>query len=263
MKQLEEAGIPMAKTVYFVRSDVEKMAEELPDEIGEGYYDEEVPGFAVYAALVEEAQEELGCYDVIMKPAQGSGGIGVRKWGRNKDFLDEFQANVWYQQDVVMFQCYQHQVATKGERGIIFVGGEVTHGLMKMPPKDKPGAYMVNTDFGGVWNVYQPTEEETAFAKQVASAVAQVVGVWPAYLRVDIFNDNDDKLALMELAAGTANLWLGHAPAAAEALAKYLDETLTNLENECSSYYSQNGISLETPGIDHAPACHNNIESKY
>ena len=99
---------------------------------------------------------------------------------------------------------------------------------------------MVNTDFGGTWSIYQPTPDEVDFAKQVAAAVADCLdGIWPAYLRVDIFYDNDDNLALMELAAGTANIWLEQVPEAADALARYIDSQLTKVETECASYYEQ------------------------
>jgi hypothetical protein len=87
--------------------------------------------------------------------------------------------------------------------------------------------------------MYQPTDDEVLFAKQVAAAVADSVGVWPAYLRVDIFYDNDDKLALMELAAGTANIWLEHVPEAADALARYIENQLTLVETECAKYYEE------------------------
>ena len=130
-----------------------------------------------------------------------------------------------------------------GERGIIFVGGEVTHGLLKMPkPKTEENErehFVVNTDFGGTWSIYQPTTAEVEFAKQVAAGVADSVGVWPAYLRVDIFYDNNDELALMEIAAGTANIWLEQVPEAAHALARYIDKQLTKIETDCDAYYEQ------------------------
>ena len=61
----------------------------------------------------------------------------------------------------------------------------------------------------------------------------------PAYLRVDVFNDNDDNLALMEIAAGTADLWMPHRPEAAELFAAYIDGYLRDREKECEMKATQ------------------------
>mmetsp|Transcript_14040 Transcript_14040/g.33730 ORF Transcript_14040/g.33730 Transcript_14040/m.33730 type:complete len:350 (-) Transcript_14040:496-1545(-) len=258
LKELHSKGIHMVETAYVTFDDVEKKQEEWPDIEPTTYLGADVPDLEIFWELFEDVRQKKlgGCEDVIMKPATGNGAVGVRRWPNDDedvyeeygtgdgDFFTQFRVLSAVEGDVLMFQCFQKQILTKGERGIIFVGGEVTHGLLKMPQAKRGendyNHYVVNTDFGGTWSIYQPTPDEVDFAKQVAAAVADCLdGIWPAYLRVDIFYDNDDKLALMELAAGTANIWLEQVPEAADALARYIDSQLTKAESECAAYYEQ------------------------
>lgn len=208
LQALSDAGINTLETVSLSRQDLET----------------DKSGWSI-----EGVQEVLGCEDIIMKPAHGNGGASVSRYPEDEHFMHVFRDILWGD-DTALFQCFQKQIETKGERGIVFVGGEVSHGILK---EAEAGSYMVNTDFGGTWSIFEPTPEETAFAKNVASKVASVVGEAPAYLRVDVINDNDDNLALMELAAGTADLWLSRRPEAADLFAKYLDGYLRSREEEC------------------------------
>ena len=174
-----------------------------------------------------------------MKPALGNGGIGVSRYPQDgEDFMDTLRHIVWAD-DTALFQCFQKQIETKGERGIVFVGGEVSHGILKQPEE---GNYMVNTDFGGTWSIYEPSAQEILFAKNVALKVEEIVGERPAYLRVDVIDDNDDNLALMELAAGTADLWLSRQPEAADLFAQYLDQYLRDREMECETDYDMHRV---------------------
>lgn len=180
---------------------------------------------------IEGIQEKLGCEDIIMKPALGNAGLSVTRYPEDGDdyFEDTFRS-IMREEDKALFQCFQKQVETKGERGIVFVGGEVSHGIMKQPAE---GKYMVNPSFGAEWSIYEPSPEEVSFAKNVASKIQDIVGETPAYLRVDVITDNDDSLALMELAAGTADLWISRQNGAADLFAQYLDRYLREREAEC------------------------------
>jgi glutathione synthase/RimK-type ligase-like ATP-grasp enzyme len=216
LRQLHEAGINIPRTVHIGPDQVDLDDKEGPTEED-----------------MKKIQRELGCTDIIMKPQSGNGGIGVRLYPDEEDTLDQFFVIVWEGEEVALFQCYQERIETNGERGIVFVGGEVSHGILKMPRQD---SYMVNTDFGGTWSIYDPTPQEVDFAKNVANKIYEIAGKMPAYLRVDVIDDNDGNLALMELAAGTANLYLERRPQAAEFLALYLDQLLREQEEECQKH---------------------------
>ena len=123
MQQLKDAGINTPDTVLVAQKDIEEDAAN---------------------GDIENIQEKLGCEEVIIKPASGNAGIGVRLYPEDGEmFLAQFR-NIILNEDIAIFQCYQEQIETKGERGIVFVGGEVSHGIMKEPAEDN---YMVNTDY--------------------------------------------------------------------------------------------------------------------
>lgn len=220
MEQLRQAGIHTPRTIRLTREDL------LEREWN-----------------IEEIQQELDCEDILLKPALGNGGVSISRYPQEDYFFDTFR-DILLSGDTALFQCFQHQISTKGERGIVLIGGDiVSHGIMKQAEE---GSYMVNTDFGGEWSVYEPTPEEATFAKMVAAKVTEIVGTTPAYLRVDLINDNDDNLALMELAAGTADLWLSRAkPDAAELFAAYLDAQLRKREEECEAIMRAESERLE------------------
>lgn len=206
LKQLADAGVHMPKTFYQDRTDP---SEEAPS--------------------LEEFSEMLGgCDDIIIKPVDGNGGVGVLRLDPFKE-EDESTYRWTLGGDSLLVQCFQKQIKTKGERGVIFVAGQVTHGVIKMPAKDE-ASFLVHEAYSGSTKIYEPSEEEATFAKNVAQTVKDIVGEYPAYMRVDMFYDNDDKLALMELASGTANLWMAENQKTADVLAEYLDGLLRDLE---------------------------------
>ena len=204
------------------------------------YYDD-------FPGMVSVAHDLLGCSEVVVKPAMGNAGAGVKLLRTPNDFeemeeiFEEFaeEGMEYMNTDAVdepddedyIIQCFQQRIRTKGERGVVFVGREVTHGVLKMPSSseyDEQGntGFLVHEEHGGSSRIYEPSTEEKEFALQVVEAIQKLVGVTPAYLRVDMFYDNDNCLALMELACGTALLWMRLVPKAADALAHYLDNYL-------------------------------------
>ena len=191
-----------------------------------------------YFPSVKDIMKDLNCRRLIVKPQSGNAGTGVEMITRNNiaEWDEEFvqiergadhQVNNNEEKllgvEEYLIQCYQYQIKTKGERSLILIAGNVTHAVIKMPAEDN---FLVHEGFGGTTELYHPTSEEIAFAEQVFHAVTDIVGVLPAYLRVDMIYDNDNKLALMELAAGTAHLWLTKHPAAADALATHIQSVL-------------------------------------
>lgn len=217
LKELRDAGVNVPKTIMYSSKDGEI-------EIG-------------------TIQERLGCDDILVKPAKGNAGRLVARLFDDEDDFVEACNTIFSYDETALFQCFQARIMETGERGIVFLGGEVNYGLLKMPEQ---GDFMVNELFGGHWSFIEPTEEEVAFAKNVAAKVHELSGAMPAYLRVDVIDDNDGNLALMELAAGTANFWMKHRPELADPLARYLDEYLLEIEKECETMQnSSEGSSID------------------
>lgn len=235
LKELTEYGINIPET-YWVHATTKKIP-DLPD-----------------------ISDELGCRELVIKPASGNAGHGIErvnyinmarmqkhlfflvrgyKYNVNETAAvhdldennDDFSPGP--KADDVMIQCFQKNIRKNCERGVILIGGEVTHGVKKCP---KSRGFLVHEAYGGTTEIYDLSAEEIVFAKQVSEAVKTLVGEPVAYLRVDVINDNKDQLALMEVAAGTAQLWLSQRPQAADAFAAYLDDFLTRREQAGVGY---------------------------
>ena len=116
------------------------------------------------------------------------------------------------EQEPMLLQNFQHKVVTEGEKSLMLFDGLVTHAVLKVA---KPGDFRVQDDFGGSVHEYHPTKEEIAFAEKTIEACSEK----PIYARVDIFNDNDGKIALAELELIEPELWFRNHPAASEKLA--------------------------------------------
>lgn len=84
---------------------------------------------------------------------------------------------------------------------------------------------LVQDDFGGSVNMYSPTDEEIIFAENTAKACVEL----PIYSRVDIFTDNDKKIALSELELIEPELWFRFFPQAAKTLASDIKNRLEAL----------------------------------
>ena len=84
---------------------------------------------------------------------------------------------------------------------------------------------LVQDDFGGSVKMYSPTDEEIIFAENTAKACVEL----PIYSRVDIFTDNDKKIALSELELIEPELWFRFFPQAAKTLASDIKNRLEAL----------------------------------
>ena len=98
--------------------------------------------------------------------------------------------------------------------------GKFTHAILK---KAKAGDFRVQDDFGGSVSDYSPTNEEITFAENTVKACPEL----PIYARVDIFTDNNTKIALSELELIEPELWFRHHPEAATVLAEAIKLKLT------------------------------------
>jgi hypothetical protein len=115
----------------------------------------------------------------------------------------------------MMLQPYLSRVETEGECSIVFLGGEVTHAVRKVPV---PGDYRVQDDFGAADFPHVPTHVELRFAR----GAVESVGAPLLYARVDTLRDDGGQLRLVELEIVEPLLFFRHAPHAAGRLAEAL-----------------------------------------
>ena len=115
----------------------------------------------------------------------------------------------------VMVQPYLSRVETEGEVSAIFIDGELTHRVRKIPP---PGDYRVQDDFGAV-------DEPTAFNVAQEELVHEVLGLLRKdilYARVDLLALDDGTPVVTEVELVEPSLFFRHGPTAAEKLADAL-----------------------------------------
>lgn len=119
----------------------------------------------------------------------------------------------------IMLQPFQHNIVTKGELSLMVMNGKYTHGILK---KAKAGDFRVQDDYGGTVHDYQATPEEIAYAENAVKSCPEM----PIYARVDVFLDNQNKLALAELELIEPELWFRNHPEAADELAKGIQQLI-------------------------------------
>ncbi|MHC5024581.1 MAG: ATP-grasp domain-containing protein [Planctomycetota bacterium] len=111
----------------------------------------------------------------------------------------------------VMIQPYLGRVETEGEISAIFIDGQFTHGVRKVPVS---GDYRVQDDFGAhdEPRPFAPTELDL-----VRGILDRVEGDL-VYARADFLRSDDGELLLSELELVEPSLFFRHGPDAAEAL---------------------------------------------
>ena len=125
--------------------------------------------------------------------------------------------------EAMMLQPFQNNIVSKGEMSFMVMNGNFTHAVLKQA---KPGDFRVQDDFGGSVQIYNPTKEEIQFAENVVKCCPEL----PIYARVDVFLDNQNKLALAELELIEPELWFRFFPKSADELAKGIKQRIKKYE---------------------------------
>lgn len=149
------------------------------------------------------AFDELGSDDLVFKRQVGAGAEGQHRLIRS-DKTPTFE-------HAMMAQPFLPQIQTEGEFSFIFVDGEFCHALLKTA---KPGDYRIQSSYGGAEDVYNPTTDEIAIAKNIVAQMDET----PLYARVDMIRGEDGFL-LMELELIEPYLYPKEGPELGERLA--------------------------------------------
>ena len=111
----------------------------------------------------------------------------------------------------VMVQEFMEQVATHGEWSLMFLNGQFSHAVLKLP---KPGDFRVQSEYGGSIEAAVPP----GFVLRDAEAVVSALEERPLYARVDGV-ESDGQFLLMELELIEPMLFLDEPTAAGERFA--------------------------------------------
>ena len=174
---LETCGIAIAPTIWIQTGDQTSIAESL-----------------------DQLQTNTG----FIKPLVGACASDTLRFNANEieqaqSFLDERT------DQEMMIQPYLRSVENEGELSGIFVDGEFTHGVQKIPVD---GDYRVQDDFGAEDRPYAFTTEEIHTMKNIFHHVPD--GDSLLYARVDYLRADDGTLLLNELELIEPSMFFRH-----------------------------------------------------
>lgn len=115
----------------------------------------------------------------------------------------------------LMVQPFLSTIAEHGELSLVFLGGSYSHAVRKLP---RDGDFRVQVQFGGRYEPEDPDQRTIDLAHWILEAT----GERHAYARVDLVRGEDDAWLLGELELAEPDLYLHHAPEAADRLAEVL-----------------------------------------
>ncbi len=171
---------------------------------------------------LEEWHTETQWKETVLKPCISGGGRHTYRLNASNIIEHEAIFEELIASEAMMLQPFQYRIVSEGEVSMMVFNGQFTHAILK---KAKAGDFRVQDDFGGSVHDYEPTHAEIEFAIQTVNACNEL----PLYARVDIFNDNNGKIALAELEIIEPELWFRNHPEAALVLAKATKEKLSSL----------------------------------
>jgi glutathione synthase/RimK-type ligase-like ATP-grasp enzyme len=161
--------------------------------------------------VVSEADDAPLDGAVVVKPAVSSGAFGAARFDAGDPAAHEHLRGVLAKGEAIV-QPYVPSVAERGERSLIYLGGELSHAVNKQPAA---GDYRVQSHYGGEVTRHEPTGAELRAAEAALGQVHEPL----AYARVDLVEGEDGPMVI-ELELIEPELFLGLEPSAPVRLAE-------------------------------------------
>lgn len=161
---------------------------------------------------LKDLHEQLNWHETVLKPCISGAARHTYKLDSNNIVDHEHIFRDLLKNESMMLQPFQHKIVEQGEVSMMVINGKFTHAVLK---KAQKGDFRVQDDFGGTIHKYKCTKEEILFAENAVKACPEL----PVYARVDIFTDNEGRIALAELELIEPELWFRMNPKATEILA--------------------------------------------
>jgi len=160
--------------------------------------------------------DELDTEEIVVKPLVGASSSGLERIARHDrgERLREVAAS--FAGGSALAQPFLPQVACEGEYSLVFLDGERSHAIRKVP---RAGDYRTQEEAGAS---IEPVAPEPALAAAAEAALARVVPT-PLYARVDLVRGSAGGFLLMELELLEPSLYLRMDPAAPTRLANAVD----------------------------------------
>lgn len=200
LRDLEDAGVPIAPTVWLARGTR-----------------------ADVAAIVRARGWQAG----FLKPCVGATARETLRFRTGDAGLAAAQGHVdrLLPDEDLILQPYLSSVETRGEWSAVFLDGRLSHCVRKVPV---PGDYRVQDDFGASDQQYQPSTAELELAHRTMAVLTGAQGPCPAggvpllYGRTDFLWQDDGSCVLTELEVVEPSLFFRHRPDAGMDLARAL-----------------------------------------
>ncbi len=183
---LEDRGVTVCNSAQIVRWNATKTYLRELEECGAAT----VPTLwqrDVGQAELLEAFHHFGCDKLVVKRQVGAGALDQVMITR-----DAVPGEDWTYGHPAMLQPFLPAIATSGELSFIFVEGELSHALRKLPAS---GDYRIQSLYGGTECVHQPSSDE---AEAASAIVAALPFDTPLYARIDMLRSESGQLLVME-----------------------------------------------------------------
>jgi glutathione synthase/RimK-type ligase-like ATP-grasp enzyme len=140
----------------------------------------------------------------VIKPAVSGGSYATTLFSiaETEKIATEY-ANIATERDLLV-QPFMPEIQTLGEISILFFNGKFSHAILKKPKEDD---FRVQTQFGGVYQIYQPDASLIETALQIITTFGEDL----LYARVDGVM-KDGKFLLMEVELIEPDLYFSHFP---------------------------------------------------
>ena len=162
----------------------------------------------VFVESETDLLNEVFALDVIVKPAISAGSNNTARYKFDAPSAIEHARKLLNNGISVLVQPYQNAIDEYGETGLVYLGGQFSHGFRKAPifaDKDQNhnGLYVVEEI-----TLRIPSDAERAFGDKVVAFVKDKFGQAPLYARVDMVVNAQGVPELMELELTEPSLFL-------------------------------------------------------
>lgn len=196
LRDLEDRGVRIVPTVWLARGSTVDLAREL---------------------------ESQSWNHAFLKPVVGATARETFPFRSEPSELEAAHAHLerTLAQEDMMLQPFFPSVKTEGEFSALFMDGQLTHSVRKVPP---PGDYRVQDDFGAKDELFALTDDDENWARSVVDSVDSKL----LYARVDFLRDEEGLPHLVELELLEPSLFFRHCPESASTLAQGLLRSVTD-----------------------------------
>jgi hypothetical protein len=162
----------------------------------------------VFVESETDLANEVLSADVIVKPAISAGSNNTARYKHDVVGATDHARKLLSNGIAVLVQPYQSAIDEYGETGLVYLGGQFSHGFRKAPifadtDQNHNGLYVVEDI-----TLRNPSAAERAFGDKVVAFVTNKFGTAPLYARVDMVVNAAGVPELMELELTEPSLFL-------------------------------------------------------